>query len=222
LAGVERVVFASSSSAIYHSTKLPFDEEDVAIEAYTPYQASKLLGELYCKYFQHQFGLSTTRARFFNSFGPGECPGVYRNVVPNFIYLALVGRPLPITGTGKETRDWTYVEDIVQGLLLMGYVEAASSQAINLGSGKEQSVLEFAQIINEFTGNKAGIQFRKRRHWDTTDRRVASIAKAQRLLGYRPRYELEVGLRKTIDWFRENWAKIEPLGNKLLIGEEHE
>ncbi|MGQ9765709.1 MAG: NAD-dependent epimerase/dehydratase family protein [Armatimonadota bacterium] len=215
-ADVSRVVFASSSSSLYHGARLPFDEDDVTLTARTPYQASKLLGELYCQYFQHQFGLSVTRARFFNSYGPGECPGRYRNVIPNFVYLARCGRPLPITGTGEETRDWTYVMDIIHGLLLMGYVDAASSEAINLGCGQERSVIEVAQIINRLTKNRAGVEFRKRRDWDTTSRRLASIAKAQRILGYKPQYTLEIGLEKVVQWFDEEWPKIEPLGRELL------
>lgn len=218
VAGVSRVVFASSSSAIYHKARLPFDEDDVALTAHTPYQASKLLGELYCQYFQSQFGLSVTRARFFNSYGPGECPGRYRNVIPNFVYLARCGRPLPITGTGEETRDWTYVMDIVRGLLLMGYVDAASSEAINLGSGQERSVLEIVQIINRLTRNKADVEFRERRHWDITSRRLASIAKARRILGYEPQYTVEIGLEEVVRWFDEEWSKIEPLGRELLEG----
>ena len=83
----------------------------------TPYQITKMLGELYSNFFHHHYGLKVVKTRFFNSYGPGEVPGQYRNVIPNFIYWAMCGKPLPFTGSGPETRDFTYVTDIVDALL---------------------------------------------------------------------------------------------------------
>jgi len=88
-----------------------------------------MLGELYCNFFHHHYGLKVVKPRFFNSYGPGEVPGQYRNVIPNFIYWAMKGLPLPITGTGEETRDFTYVGDLVDGLLRAGYFEEAVGQS---------------------------------------------------------------------------------------------
>ena len=101
-------------------SKMPFEEPDISISLHTPYQVTKLLGELYTNYFHNLYKLPIVNARFFNVFGPGEVPGKYRNVIPNFIFWAMQGEPLPITGDGTETRDWTYVDDIVGGLLTMG------------------------------------------------------------------------------------------------------
>jgi len=105
--GVERFIYASSGCSIYGSeSPLPLREELISLHLSTPYQITKMLGELYCNFFYHHYGLKVVKPRFFNSYGPGEVPGQYRNVIPNFIYLALQGQPLPITGTGEETRDF--------------------------------------------------------------------------------------------------------------------
>src|SRR2546426_2064539 len=114
----EKFVFASSGCSVYGSeAPLPLKEDFVSLHLDTPYQITKLLGELYCNFYNDYYGLPVVIARFFNVYGPGEVPGKYRNVIPNFIYKALKGQPLPITGTGEETRDWTYVSDIVDGIL---------------------------------------------------------------------------------------------------------
>lgn len=136
LVGVERVVYASSGCSVYGKSPLPLREDFLSLDLDTPYQITKMLGELYCNFFSNYYGLPTVRTRFFNSFGPGEVPGRYRNVIPNFTYWAMRRQPLPITGTGEETRDWTYVGDIVDGLLRAGVVPGAVGEAINLASGK--------------------------------------------------------------------------------------
>ena len=175
----------------------------------TPYQITKMLGELYCNFFFNQYQVSVVKTRFFNSYGPGEIPGQYRNVVPNFLYWAMKGQPLPITGTGEETRDFTYVEDIVDGLLRAGFMESAIGQEMNLASGVETRIIDLANTVNEMTGNEAGICFAPKRKWDTKSRLLASIDRARELLGYEPRTTFEDGLHKTIQWFRDNWDRIE-------------
>lgn len=121
---LERFVYASSGCSIYPSdAPMPYKEELTNMYMTTPYQITKMLGELYCNYFKKVQGVPTVKARFFNSFGPGEVPGQYRNVIPNFIYWAKQGYSLPITGTGEETRDFTFVGDIVDGLLRMGFLK---------------------------------------------------------------------------------------------------
>src|ERR1039458_3325525 len=107
LTGVERFVYASSGCSIYGSSApLPLREDFMSLHLSSPYQITKMLGELYCNYFHHHYDLGVVKARFFNSYGPGEVPGQYRNVIPNFIYLGMQGQPLPITGSGEETRDF--------------------------------------------------------------------------------------------------------------------
>ncbi|HLW46976.1 MAG TPA: NAD-dependent epimerase/dehydratase family protein [bacterium] len=207
--GVRRFVYASSGCSVYGSAApLPLREDFVSIDLDTPYQITKLLGELYCNFFFHYYKLPVVRARFFNVYGPGEIPGRYRNVIPNFLYWAMRKEPLPITGTGEETRDFTYVDDIVQGLLAAGVAEAAVGEAMNLASGKEVTVAHLASLINGLTDNPAGVRHVERRSWDHITRRRASVEKAGRLLGYRPSTDFEHGVRRTWEWFGANWDRI--------------
>ncbi|MFH1039269.1 MAG: NAD-dependent epimerase/dehydratase family protein [PVC group bacterium] len=209
-AGVERFVYASSGCSIYGSSSpLPLKEEFMSLHLSSPYQITKMLGELYCNFFQQHYGLKVVKTRFFNSYGPGEIPGRYRNVIPNFIFWALQGKALPITGTGEETRDFTYVGDIVNGLLSAGFVERAVGEEINLASGEEVRIIDLARLVNEMTGNQAGIYRAPRRRWDTKDRLWASINKAGEILGYRPQMCFSEGISNTLKWFRENWEKID-------------
>jgi len=210
LVGVHRFVYSSSGCGVYGlDSKMPFEEHDISISLHTPYQVTKLLGELYTNYFHNLYNLPIVNARFFNVYGPGEVPGRYRNVIPNFFYWAMQGKPLPITGDGTETRDWTYVDDIVSGLLVMGIEEKAMGEAINLVSGTEHRVIDMANMVNEITGNKARVTYIERRNWDAKHRLLSSIEKAKRLLDYEPQMEFEAGLKKVHDWFLLNWDKIE-------------
>jgi len=209
LAKIKRFVYASSGCSIYgNSSPLPLREEFVSLHLSSPYQISKMLGELYCNFFNHHYDLPVVKTRFFNSYGPGEVPGQYRNVIPNFIYWAMLGKSLPITGTGKETRDFTYVGDIVEGLLRAGYFKKAIGQEMNIASGKETTIIDLAKRINALTGNKSGLGFVKKRKWDTKPRLLASIDNAKSIIGYRPKVGIDEGLDLTIAWFRENWANI--------------
>src|SRR5688572_13382467 len=159
MCGTGRVVFASSGCSIYGAAApLPLKEEFMSMHLTTPYQITKMLGELYSNFFYHHYGLPVVKTRFFNSYGPGEVPGQYRNVIPNFIFRALSGLYLPFTGSGEETRDFTYALDIVDALLRAGHSERAIGQEMNIASGKEVNIYQMAQRINELTGNKAGIR----------------------------------------------------------------
>jgi len=210
LAKVEKFVFASSGCSVYGSqAPLPLKEDYVSLHLDTPYQITKLLGELYCNFFHNYYGLPVAIGRFFNVYGPGEVPGKYRNVIPNFIYRALHGLPLIVTGTGEETRDFTFVEDIVDGTLRLGAVPAAVGNPINLASGTETKVIDLAHLIVSITGNNNGVEFTNRRDWDKIVRRRASIEKAKDVIGYAPRTGIREGIEKTAEWFRENRDNIE-------------
>jgi UDP-glucose 4-epimerase len=124
------------------------------------------------------------------------------------MYWAMNGQPLPITGDGTETRDWTYVEDIINGLLAMGVEEKAIGQAINLGSGIEHRVIDMANLVNEITSNKAGIKYTQRRDWDVKTHLLSSIDKANNLLSYLPQMKFEEGVKKVNHWFSANWENI--------------
>lgn len=210
LSNVEKFVFASSGCSVYGSqAPLPLKEDFVSLHLDTPYQITKLLGELYCNFFHNYYGLPVSIVRLFNVYGPREIPGKYRNVIPNFIYWALHRQALFITGTGEETRDFTYVDDAVDGLLRGGVIYEAIGEAINIASETETKVIDVANTINELTGNTGGLKFVGRRRWDKIVRRRASIEKAKRILGYDPKINMRNGIRKTVDWFIENKEKIE-------------
>lgn len=214
LGKVEKFIYASSGCAIYGSyPKLPLKEDFISMHLTTPYQINKMAGEMYCNFYYHHYGLPTVNCRFFNSYGPGEVPGQYRNVIPNFIYWSMKGLPLPITGTGEETRDFTYVLDLVQGLIKAGYYENAVGENFNLAAGREVSIKEVASLVIKATGNKAGLIFKERRRWDTKLRLLASIEKAEKLIGYKPIIDFEEGFNANIEWFRDNWEKIELLAD---------
>lgn len=207
---IERFIYASSGCSIYGSSApLPLKEDFMSMNLATPYQITKMLGELYCNFFYNQYGLPVVKTRFFNSYGPGEVPGQYRNVIPNFIYWAMKGLPLPITGDTDATRDFTYVEDLVDGLLRAGYFEKCVGKEMNLASGKETKIGDLAEMINTATGNKAGIKMVSKRKWDTKNRLLASVDRAREFLGYEPKTSFEEGLKRTIEWFKANWKDIE-------------
>jgi nucleoside-diphosphate-sugar epimerase len=210
LAGVERFVFASSGCSVYGSqAPLPLKEEYVSLHLDTPYQITKLVGELYCNYFHDYYGLPVAIARYFNVYGPGEMPGKYRNVIPNFVWKAIHKQPLTITGTGEETRDFTFVEDIVEGTLRMGVMKDALGEAVNLASETETRIGELASWINQLAENESGILFGSRREWDQAVRRRASIDKARRILGYEPKVDIRTGLRRTFEWILGNQDRIQ-------------
>jgi len=214
LAKVERFIYASSGCAIYGSYgKMPLKEDFISMHLTTPYQINKMTGEMYNNFYFHNYELQIVNCRFFNSYGPGEVPGQYRNVIPNFLYWALQGKSLPLTGTGEETRDFTYVLDLVQGLVKSGYYKEAIGENFNLASGKEVSIKSMINMVNEAAGNKAQILLKPRRKWDTKPRLLASIEKANRLIHYEPLVNFEEGFRETLVWFKDNWEIIEKLAD---------
>jgi UDP-glucose 4-epimerase len=209
IAGVERFVYSSSGCGIYGAdSKMPFEEHDASMKLYTPYQVTKMLGELYTNCFHNLYELPIVNARFFNSYGPGEVPGRYRNVIPNFFYWAMSGQPLPLTGTGEETRDFTYVGDIINGLLSMAYYDDAVGEAFNLGAGREIAIKDLANMVNDLTGNKAGIIFKERRNWDKKTRLISCINKSKRILNYEPAMPFKKGIEVVYAWFVDNWNRI--------------
>ena len=207
-AGARRVVYASAGCSIagHHHQEAIREDMPVSLDLDTPYQITKALGEFYCNYFRSQ--VSTVRCRFFNSFGPGEVPGPYRNVIPNFVWRALNGEPLVITGTGEETRDFIFVDDLVDGLVRCALVPGAHGEAFNLGTGVETTVRAMADAVLRHTGSSSAIEFAPRRSWDHSLRRQANIDKARRVLGLAPSVAFEEGIARTVAWFRENEARI--------------
>ena len=207
--GVDRFIYASSGCSIYGSYgKMPLKEDFISMHLTTPYQINKMAGEMYCNFYYHHYGLNTVNCRFFNSFGPGEVPGQYRNVIPNFVYWSMLENSLPLTGTGNETRDFTYVLDLVQGLIKAAFYKDAIGQAFNLASGKETKIKDMITMVNNATGNQTPITKYPPRKWDTKKRLLASIDLAAKLIDYQPIVKFEDGLSANMHWFKSNWEKI--------------
>jgi UDP-glucose 4-epimerase len=219
---LRRVVYASAGCTVAEKTYGPATAttEDAPVSLYldSPYQMSKIFGEFYANYFFKQYGLPVVKARFQNVYGPGEILGaglwrgtaatVWRNVIPTFIYLALKRRPLRVENGGQATRDFIYVQDIVRGLLACAS-RGRSGEVYNLASGQETSILDLAHLINELTGNPAGIELAPKRPWDHSGKRFGSTAKAQRELGFTAQVDLRRGLEQTIAWTQEHLPLIE-------------
>jgi UDP-glucose 4-epimerase len=200
---VNKVIY-TSSSCVYGNKDVEDKEDDYKINLDTPYAITKLLGEKYCDYYYNHYGVRTVILRIFNCYGPGENPGKYRNVIPNFFKNALNKRILTIYGSGEETRSYTYVEDTVEMIIRSAIIDKAVGEIINVGSDIETKTIDLANKINNIAGNKDNIVYIPRRGWDTIKRRKANIDKAQKILEYKPLVGLDEGLRKTYDWFIKN------------------
>ena len=197
---VARFIYTSSSCVYGHQEK-NLHEEDKLQDLDTPYAATKLLGEHYAKIWSHKKEFSVKVVRIFNSYGPNEFPGKYRNVIPNFIEKALRGESLTILGEGTETRDFTYVSDVVKGLLLTLTITDDDFSIYNIGSGIGTKILDLANQINAITGNQAPLTFAPRRNWDHILHRVSDISLAKEKLNFSPTVSLSDGLKQTFDWF---------------------
>lgn len=201
IGNLKKVVYASSSCVYGHA---PIMSEDVTLSAFeTPYAITKYVGELYTRYYADLHRLPTTSIRIFNTYGPGEAPGQYRNVIPNFINLALDGSPIVITGDGRETRDFTYVEDTVDLLIRAAMSEFSAGQIFNGGTGVETHIADLANLIVRLTESKSEISYMPRRNWDQIPNRRADNSKSRNLLGYNPETTLEEGLIPTIEWIAQ-------------------
>lgn len=201
-AGVRRFVMASSSSLYGESETLP-KVETMAPDPISPYGLDKLAGETYCRLFTRLYGLPTVSLRYFNVFGPRQNPrSEYAAVVPRFIEAALKGEQPTIYGDGQQTRDFTFVENVVAANLLSAEAaEEACGQAYNVACGERISLLDLAAAINRLTGSQVGPCHAPPRAGDIRHS-LADISKAERALGYRPAVDLEAGLARTIEAMR--------------------
>ncbi|MEQ9824843.1 MAG: NAD-dependent epimerase/dehydratase family protein [Puniceicoccaceae bacterium] len=205
-AEVQRFIY-TSSSCVYGASNEPLHEGMVKLgELDTPYAVTKLTGEQYVSFFQRFHGMQTTIFRLFNSYGPGEYPGKYRNVIPNFFYRAIHNLPIVITGTGQETRDFTYISDTVHILKLGMEQKKAIGQTFNTGTGRETGILDLAQRIISLTGSRSELQFQPRRDWDHITRRVSDVSHLKQALGFQANTALDTGLERTYAWFCEKNA----------------
>ncbi len=203
-----KVKFIYASSPCVYGNKDECNESDQRFSPETPYAISKLAGERYVKFYTDHYGVKTVILRYFNSFGPFEPPGKYRNVIPRFFYCALSEKPLLITGTGEETRDFNYVYNVVYGTLLSAVFDKAAGKVYNIASGKETRIIDLAKEIIEMTGKKVTIIFESRRKWDKTLKRKGNIKLITEELGYTNLKVLQEGLFYTYRWFLNHWDEI--------------
>jgi nucleoside-diphosphate-sugar epimerase len=200
-AGVRRVVYAGSSSAYGNTPTLP-KREDMVPNPLSPYGLQKLVAEQYCRIFTQIYGLETVTIRYFNVFGPRQDPGSqYSGVISQFSMALLEGRQPTIYGDGEQTRDFTYVANVVDGVLRACEAKPVAGEVINVATGGRVSLNELLRIMNGIVGTRMEAIFKETRAGDVADSQ-ADISKARTLLGYQPIVSLEEGLRHTIDWFR--------------------
>jgi UDP-glucose 4-epimerase len=213
-----RLIYASTS-CVYGPTEAP-TTEDAPLRPKTPYAASKLLGEHYLHYVSRDAELPVVILRLFNSYGPGELPGRYRGVVPNFIECALRGEPLRITGTGAETRDFTYVGDVVDALLRAALEPRAVGRTYNIGTGTATRIAELAAATISVCASSSEIRFESRRAWDAVPMRCADPGAAACDLGFAAQVSLQEGLARSVEWIRlvrdgaSAGAAVTPIGNR--------
>jgi UDP-glucose 4-epimerase len=201
-ARVKRVVYASSSSIYGDSAKLPQSETDMPAPL-SPYAVSKLAAEHYCVVFNKIFGLETVCLRYFNVFGPRQNPtSQYAQVIPRFILSALHGRPLEIHGDGLQSRDFTYVSNVVEANIASATAPNVAGEVINIGCGEQHSVMDVADAIAQIMGRKLEHYSTEPRLGDARHTR-ADISKAKGLLRYTNRVTFMQGIRTTIEHFEK-------------------
>jgi UDP-glucose 4-epimerase len=204
-AGVKRVVYASSSSVYGKGAMLPKSEHDTP-GPISPYGVSKLTGEFYAKVFTDLYGLETVGLRYFNVYGPRQDPkSQYAAVIPLFIQWALQGEPLEVHGDGLQSRDFTYIDNVVQANLQAAHSKLGSGGVFNVGEGKTHTLLELVDLLEEIIGTKLKLLHTAERAGDIRYTR-AEISESQRCLGYRPQVSFEDGLVKTVEYFGKQIA----------------
>jgi UDP-N-acetylglucosamine/UDP-N-acetyl-alpha-D-glucosaminouronate 4-epimerase len=205
-AGVKRVVYASSSS-IYGDQAPDLEKvETMTPQPISPYGVAKLAAEHYCGVFYHVYGLETICLRYFNVFGPRQDPeSMYAAVIPRFVAALLGGSPPTVYGSGEQTRDFTYVANVVAGNMLASTspINRVGGEVFNLAAGGQTSINTLIDMLQEIIGGDLAPIHAPPRSGDILHSR-ADISKAQRLMGYQPAISLLAGLRQTVNWYRDN------------------
>ena len=201
-AGVKRVIYASSSSVYGDSPQLP-KVESMATNPLSPYAVSKLAAEDYCRSFTRVYGLETVSLRYFNVFGPRQDPGsVYAAVIPRFIEALLDSRPPMIYGDGTQSRDFTFIENVVQANLLALDASGVAGEAFNIACGESVDLQSVVQLLGEFSNCNVQPEYQAPRTGDVKHS-LADISKAKRMLGYHPSVSFREGLKQTFEYFRQ-------------------
>jgi len=219
---LKKVVYSSAGCVVAEKTfdtaKATTENTMPSLFLDSPYQISKLIGELYSNYYYQHHGLPVVKARFQNVYGPREILGagqwrgtshtIWRNVIPSFIYRGLKKMPLTIDNGGIATRDFIYAEDIAAGLMACA-LRGKPGENYNLASGEETCIKDLAELINELTNNPAPLELKPKREWDNSGKRYGSTDKAFKEIGFKANHSLKEGLEKTIHWTEQQMNLIE-------------
>lgn len=201
-ARVRRVVYAASSSAYGDTPSMP-KTENMTPNPISPYAISKLVGEFYCRIFTQVYGLETVALRYFNVFGPRQDPSSpYSGVLSLFITALLEGQRPVIYGDGEQSRDFTYVSNVVQANLLAAGAQGVAGRVFNVGTGQSHTLNQTLTLLGKITGVTPRPSYQPMRAGDVRDS-LADISMARGSLGYQPEVGFEEGLRRTVDWYQD-------------------
>ena len=214
---LKKLVYSSAGCVVaektYDKPNATNENKGVSLYLDSPYQMSKIFGEFYGNYYLKQHGLPFVKARFQNVYGPREILGagrwrgtintVWRNVTPTFVWKALNNTPLTLDNGGETTRDFIFVEDIVDGLIACAENGVAGG-VYNLASGKETKIKELAEKIIELTNSKSELKLLPKRDWDNSGRRYGETEKSEKEIGFKCKVDFDEGIKKTIEWTIQN------------------
>jgi UDP-glucuronate 4-epimerase len=202
--GVKQFVFGSSSSVYGINAKVPFSEDDRIHQPISPYAATKAAGELFCHTYTHLYDIRTVCLRFFTVYGARQRPDL---AIHKFTKLISEGRPIPMFGDGSARRDYTYVDDIIQGVRAAIDYDKSMHEVFNLGESETTELKRLIELIEESLGKKAIIDHQPMQPGDVPIT-YADISKAKKLLGYNPTTKIEEGIPKFVEWFRLSQAVV--------------
>jgi UDP-glucose 4-epimerase len=205
-AGVRRLVYASSSSIYGNNPELP-KHEDMTPLPISPYAVAKMAGEKYCQAFTRTYGLETVCLRYFNVFGIGQDPkSQYSAVIPLFITAFLDGRRITVHGDGEQSRDFSYIENVIRANLLAAEADGAAGEVFNIACGQRTSLNQIIQHLREITGLDVEVERIPERAGDVKHS-LADIGKAEAILRYHPKVSVEEGLGRSVAWYRTMRSK---------------
>lgn len=214
---IKKFVYSSAGCVVakktYEEAYATQEDQGVSLYLDTPYQMSKIFGEFYGNYYFKQYNLPFVKARFQNVYGPGEILGagkwrgseatIWRNVVPTFIWKCLNNIPIDLHNNGNTSRDFIFVDDIVNGLILCA-LNGKSGEVYNLASGKEIKIKELAETIRKITGSRSEFNLYPKREWDNSGKRFGDPKKAKTTINFEAKINLEIGIKKTVEWTIKN------------------
>ncbi|HSG27512.1 MAG TPA: NAD-dependent epimerase/dehydratase family protein, partial [Candidatus Krumholzibacterium sp.] len=202
-AGVKSLVYAASSSAYGETERLP-KTEDITPQPLSPYAVSKLVGEHYCSVYSHVYGLPTISLRYFNVFGPRQDPASqYAAVIPIFVTHLLAGKRPTIFGDGEQSRDFTFVKNVVNANILASRCGNAAGQMVNVACGTKYTLNGLFAMLKEMIGASVDPVYAETRAGDVKHSH-ADISRAEKLFGYSVDVDFKTGLEKTVRWYRQN------------------